>query len=133
MVHLLFWEEVVDVVQGHYQHLILICRMLGHLLEDPLEGDAAGWRGMLEDLLVKLVEDRISGGVHLTVDMHRDDPRGMGLDLLEELEDGRCLSRSRRAETEGIYRPPPLQSWPDAKFEAVQLPFSMEKLIGQVI
>ena len=101
--------------------------------EDPLKEMLLDGRGMLEDLLVKLVEDRISGGIHLTVDMHRDDSRGMGLDLLEELEYGSRLSRSRRAKTEGIYRPAPLQSWPDAKLEAVQLPFSMEELIGQVI
>ena len=55
------------------QHLILVSGCLGHLLEDALEGYAAGRRRMLEDLLVKLVEDGISGGVHLAVDMHRND------------------------------------------------------------
>lgn len=88
---------------------------------------------MIEDLFVELVEDCIPGGVHLTVDMHRNDARGMGLDLLEELEDGRRLSCSRRPEAEGIYRSAPLQGWPDAEFEAIQLLLSMQELIGQMV
>ena len=52
----------------------------------------------LEDLFVKLVEDRISCGVHLTIDMHRDDLGRMGLDLLKELENRRGLSRAGRAQ-----------------------------------
>ena len=53
---------------------------------------------MLEDLFVDLVEDCISRGVHLTVDMHRNDFGRMGFNLLEELKNCCGLSRARWAE-----------------------------------
>ena len=56
---------------------------------------------MLEELLVDLVEYGITGGVHLAVDMHRNNPGRMGLDLLEELEKSRGLARARGAPGRG--------------------------------
>ena len=88
---------------------------------------------MLEDLFVDLVEDRISGGVHLAVDMHGNDLGRMGLDLLEELENGCGLSRARWAEAESIDGPGALQSRTNAELEAVHLRFPVQEVLGQMI
>jgi hypothetical protein len=53
---------------------------------------------MLEDLFVDLVEDCISRGVHLTVNMHGDDFGRMSFNLLEELKNCGGLSCARWAE-----------------------------------
>jgi hypothetical protein len=57
----------------------------------------------------------------------------MGLNLLEELEEGRGLARARRAEAEGIDGTAPLQCRTYAEFEAIHLSFTVLEVLGQVI
>jgi hypothetical protein len=133
MVHLFFVKQVIDVVQGHQQHLILVGSGSGYLLEDPFEGYAAGRRRMIEDLSVNLIEYGIPGGVHLAVDMDGNYLRRMSFNLLEELEQSGGLACARRAETKGIDWPAPLQGRADTEFEAVHLVLPVQEVFGQVI
>ena len=88
---------------------------------------------MIEDLFVDLIEYRISGGVHLAVDMHGNDICRMGLYLLEELEKSCGLARTGWPQAEGIDGTGALQSRTDAEFEAVHLIFPVQEVLGQMI
>ena len=88
---------------------------------------------MLEELPINLIEYGVSGGVHLAVDVNRNDFRRMALDLSKELEYGCGLSRARRTQAEGIDRSAALESRSDAELEAVHLGFTVQEVLRQMV